>query len=662
LQQQGKELERKEMGPSRRGWAFLLLALSVAALLRFWQLGDAPPGLYRDEAFNGLDALQVLQGEHALFFTANNGREPAYIYLTAVAVALFGRTALAVRLGAAAIGTLTTWLTYRLARSWFGVTAGLFAAWLWAVTLWPVHLSRIGLRPILLPPLLALTFWLGTRAYRRQQRRWWVGAGIAYGLTFYTYLAARFTPILLLFLFSYLFLSGSQRRKRLWPGVLWFLVSVGVTMLPVLVLLWQDPSLLLGRAGQVSILNETVNGGDLWGTLLRHIGRGLGLFLWRGDTIVRHNPPGRPVFDLFMALPFLVGLLWSLRHWRRPPALALLLWQAIMLGPTILAEDAPHFLRAVGLLPAAVMLPALGLSKVWEWPKLAGALRRGLVVFLALGTLIMTIANYATYVNRPETFYLFEGAARALAEEVNQEPPDTHTYVDRRYWEGWPSIPFLVDPERAVTYFTPEAGVADRAALPLALYAWPHGSLAFLPEAVPVPSLLSVQPGPLARGDLESDPYLLFVRYLATQPPRVEQPIARFGKTGSEQAIWLLDGIVTQPAPDRLQIDLYWQTGGPPGTPLAAFVHLLDEQGLVGQSDGPLAQGYWPAAEWRPEVIIHERRYIDLDSAFEPSHQNIFVGIYDAQTRTRLPVYNASGDMVGDTWPLQATPAAQRKR
>ena len=43
----------------------LLLALSVAAVLRFWQLDQVPPGLYRDEAFNGLDALKVLAGEHA---------------------------------------------------------------------------------------------------------------------------------------------------------------------------------------------------------------------------------------------------------------------------------------------------------------------------------------------------------------------------------------------------------------------------------------------------------------------------------------------------------------------------------------------------------------------------------------------------------------------
>jgi predicted membrane-bound mannosyltransferase len=93
------------------GWAIILLALITAATLRFWQLGDIPPGLYRDEAFNGLDALDVINGEwdeqSPFYFSANNGREPLYIYLTSLSVRIFGNTTFAVRLAAAVVGTLT---------------------------------------------------------------------------------------------------------------------------------------------------------------------------------------------------------------------------------------------------------------------------------------------------------------------------------------------------------------------------------------------------------------------------------------------------------------------------------------------------------------------------------------------------------------------------
>src|SRR5690606_19105670 len=147
----------------------------------FTALDVAPPGLYRDEASNGLDALGVLRGEHAVYFTANNGREPAYIYLTALAISLLGPTVVAVRLAAAVVGALGAIPVYLLGRAWFGPVAALFAAWLWAVTLWPMHLGRIGLRAGLLPPLLALVFWLGTLAYRRRQPVLWLAAGAAYG-------------------------------------------------------------------------------------------------------------------------------------------------------------------------------------------------------------------------------------------------------------------------------------------------------------------------------------------------------------------------------------------------------------------------------------------------------------------------------------------------
>ena len=135
----------------------LLLVVGLAAGLRLYRLGEWPPGPYRDEAYNGLDALGVLRGDLALFFPANNGREPLFIYLVALSLALFGPTTFALRLPAALVGALATLPVYWLGRDWFGRAAGLFAAILWAVTFWPVHLGRIGLRAgLTLPDLLAL--------------------------------------------------------------------------------------------------------------------------------------------------------------------------------------------------------------------------------------------------------------------------------------------------------------------------------------------------------------------------------------------------------------------------------------------------------------------------------------------------------------------------
>ncbi len=637
----------------------MLIALATAAALRLFALETAPPGLYRDEARNGLDALDVLQGNHAVYFAANNGREPSYIYLTALAVSLLGRTVLAVRISAALAGTLTTIPVYLLGRSWFGPRVAFFAAWLWAVTLWPVHLSRIGLRAILLPPLLALTFWTATLAYRRRSAALWLLSGAIYGLSFYTYLAVRFTPLLLLLLLSYLLLKQPGQAKRLLRALGFFALGAGVVAAPLAFAALADPQLVLGRAGQVSIFNPQVSGGAPLTVLLQQAGRALGLFLWRGDDIVRHNPAGRPLFDLLMAGPMLIGLLWCLRRWRRAPYAVLLLWILVMLGPTVLAQDAPHFLRAVGILPAALFLPALGLSKIWEWPKLADALRRGLVLLLLLGTLIVTITDYVDYARQPRTAYLFETAAVELAQQVKADLPATAVYVDRRFREGWPAIPFLIAQEEAVVWYASSEGTGPLSPGPsraVALYAWPYEDLSFIPRALSPPVLVAIESGSLARGDLEAEAYPLYVRYaaqvFAAPPAQVPAVQALFGGQ-----VALHSAAARLGAGGQLRVDLEWSVQEAlSGAPLAVFVH-VSEPGAVGgpplaQSDAPLAEGYWPLTMWRPGQVVHQQHVIDLQETFDSSTHQIIVGLYDAVTDVRLPASTPQGQPLGDSWRL----------
>jgi len=97
---------------------FLTLAVVI---LRFHRLSELPPGLYFDAGANGLDALQVLQGEHRIFFPdKSNGREWLGIYLVALAVSIFGRTELAVRLPTAVCSAGTVFAVFWLGRLLFG--------------------------------------------------------------------------------------------------------------------------------------------------------------------------------------------------------------------------------------------------------------------------------------------------------------------------------------------------------------------------------------------------------------------------------------------------------------------------------------------------------------------------------------------------------------
>src|SRR5258706_2594838 len=86
-------------------WTVLLAVVALGGALRFYQVGTTPPGLYQDEAYNGLDALDILAGSHPIYFPANNGREPLFIYLEAAGVAVFWPTPPALRFSAALVRT-----------------------------------------------------------------------------------------------------------------------------------------------------------------------------------------------------------------------------------------------------------------------------------------------------------------------------------------------------------------------------------------------------------------------------------------------------------------------------------------------------------------------------------------------------------------------------
>lgn len=654
VQRSSPHQDRLPIGPSHLGWVFLLLALLTAAALRFWHLGAAPPGLYRDEAYNGLDALGVLQGEHALFFSANNGREPAYIYLTALSVALLGRTALAIRLAAAIAGVLTTWITYHLATTWFNQRVGLLAAWLWAITLWPVHLSRIGLRAILLVPLLAAAAWLGALAYRRRQPRLWFLAGLLYGASFYTYLAVRLTPLLLLLFLLYLLLTSGKTvwRDKLWPGAGWFAAGAAIIAAPLVWLAVKDPALILGRIGQVSILDPAVNGGDLWGALWTHTWQGIGLCCWQGDTILRHNPAGRPVFDGFMLIPFALGLVWCLRRWRQPAAAALLLWWGVMSGPTILAEDTPHFLRAVGILPALLIFPAIGLAQLSQWsrlPRWGGAL---LVAALLAGSLALTVRDYVAYAQQPDTAYLFESGARDLAEQINADHDSQAIYIEDRFLENWPSVRFLLHPAQPVTVFSASHGLPPLTQGQATIFVWPHQSLAFVRQALPPPALVSAVTGSLGRGDLEPAAYPLFVRFQREPAPALP-PLARFG-----EHVALHQAAIAPLDTHRLRVNLVWSTTAAIPESLVSFVHVRPKHasaadGLVGQNDQPPAQGHWPTPWWQPGLYVADQHLLTLREPYDPARHEILIGLYVADTVTRLPVFFPDGLPAGDSWLLK---------
>jgi 4-amino-4-deoxy-L-arabinose transferase-like glycosyltransferase len=686
-----------------RAWQGRLIVLAVLLLgagLRLWRPGLVPPGLYHDEAENGLDALNVLAGDHPLYFEANNGREPLFIYLVSLSVALLGRSPLAIRLPSFFVGFLTLTAAYDMARTLWGRRAGTLTLAILTVTLWHVHLSRVGFRAVLLPLFTALYFSQVTRALRgaahpRRQASsstllddrgrshtprsiafWpqgaahWATAGVLYGASWYTYNAARFTPLALAAVLAYGLLMHRGTIRRVWTGIALTGLIALLVLLPLGLFTLAHPDVVLARSGQVSIFSADINRGQFWRTLGEHTLATLGMFAVRGDRIWRHNLAWRPIWDPAIGLAFTVGVGVALAHFRRDAALATaLLWTAVMALPTLLAEDAPHFLRGVGVLPTAALLPALGIDWISKQVgvRYSAVARATPLLFVVIG-LGSTVHDYfVRYPSEPLAHHWFEAGPARLAGQINTRigsgwdgaqmlrgTPQSqgHIVIDRELWEGRAALPFLV-PATGIE-LAPASGPVP---FNTTFIVWPYRdwSSEILP-LLPRPAYLQVRRGPEAQGDLDPSPYSIATLITAAEIPAVPPPAATF-----EGDIILRAALVQPCAPSftvlcpspRLAeppgnrarsgvlVHLWWETTEPLRGNYTVFVHYLRDGTRIGQHDGEPGFGHLVTSFWQPGDLV-----LDLHPVLgvQPRAQDdtLLVGLYDPATGEGVQVVSSA--------------------
>jgi hypothetical protein len=344
--------------PTRRGRLIEALAaaaiLLAAAALRLVGLDHLPPGLFQDEAVNGVNALTILAGHPRIYY---GEREPLFMYLAAFTTLLVGSSPFALRLAAAFAGILGVAGGGLLARQLYDRRIGLLTAVGLGASLWLTTISRIGLRAITLPAVESLGLALLWRAARTGRMRDYAIAGAVLGLALYTYLAARFLPVALV---VFIGLALLLDRRWLLPRFRGFVVAGVVAVavcLPLGIYALHRPDMLFGRPEQVAL----PGGAAFWPAFRSAVERTLGMLLIHGDENWRQNYSGAPVFDMINGGVFLLGL--AVVIWRRRITdLFLLVLALTMLAPSMLSIDSPHYLRTAGAAPAIYTIWAIGVN------------------------------------------------------------------------------------------------------------------------------------------------------------------------------------------------------------------------------------------------------------------------------------------------------------
>ena len=427
--------------------------LLLACVLRLQRLDQLPPGVFVDEGANGLDALKVLQGQHALFFPENLGREGLIMYADALAIALLGRTITAIRLPSAlaSVGTVLAvfWLGQvlfdeRRAKdalpTWRGLFVGATAAGTLAVSLGHTVMARNGWGATFLPLLLALGIGFLWSGMKLGSRRRLILAGIFTGLVFYTYLASRFTPLLLLALgLSFLWpavVRPSNIRGYL-PLAALYLVVAGLVALPLFIDISLHPEYLGTRLNHLLIFDPAVSGGNPLGALVRNLLSHIGVWGFAGDPNWRQNYDSRPLLNLPEALFFWIGLLVALFRWHRPEYRLLPIWVGVFMLPAVLALEAPaNTKRLIGTVPTVYLCIGVGLWYVFDllarrlpgradgkraaWPYSAAA---AVALIMVLGQGIVSHWTYfGPWAAHPEVYETYRGEWTDLVRLINDSP------------------------------------------------------------------------------------------------------------------------------------------------------------------------------------------------------------------------------------------------
>ncbi|MXZ21246.1 MAG: glycosyltransferase family 39 protein [Caldilineaceae bacterium SB0665_bin_25] len=439
----------------------ILLALTLAvAVLRLQRITEFPQGIQSDEGPDGVYALQVLEGEHAVFFPeAASGREWMGVYTIALTTSFLGRTLLAFRLPTALAGAGTVFVLFWLGRllfgrdetgretPWRGVFIGGAGAGLLAVSLGQTIIGRASLRANYLPLFLGLCFallWWGW-SKTGQERSWRriALAGVCAGLLPYTYIPSRFTPFLfLLFGLSFLWPLRDVTRKRLKAELPWaaiFIGAAGLVAAPILIYFALHPEHFFIRSREVWVLNESQ--GTALGAFLYNVWEHLLAFGFQGDLRERYNFAGRPMLNPWEAFFFWLGVGMALWRWQRQPAYRLLLlWLAVLLVPAMLARDVglgPNTLRMIGTAPAVYLLIGAGMWETyrllkdrWGRPRIFGedwtrvSIALGVVVCVVV--LLQGVNTYRTYFQKwavTSEFYLaYHGEWADAAQVLNAQP------------------------------------------------------------------------------------------------------------------------------------------------------------------------------------------------------------------------------------------------
>jgi hypothetical protein len=455
-------------------------------------------------------------------------------------------------------------------------------------------------------------------------------------------------------------LRDRQRIGRYLGSLIVLLVAMAIVSLPLVNYFWTHPHDFTGHVAEVSILNSPAQ------SLAQNVLLVLGMFNWRGDLAWSRNLSGRPVFDPLMGIFFIIGVLLLTRDaiWHSEPfgkggvACFTLFWIGVMLLPTLLAADAPSFSRAIGVLPAVYIPPALALLTIGRWisawglrPPTKRILKIAVIMTVVLISGTWTVYDYfVTFAREPNMAYDYDQDKVDAAQYVRQAVAEGHRVYLSPFLANHPTVRVLTA-DLALASFDGHQGLvlppADegRKAVYVFMAAWePESAIAFGQG-------LGDLANPKTMDDAWGRSLVTVYEIDAANLPQSTDPVAALKGLGYQpqpvadglfaNGIELLGYVLDRPlSPGQtVTLTLFWRARQRVPYDYTMFVHVVDAADQRwGQHDKPPLGGSYPTNIWKVNEVIVDHYKLTIDSDAPSSNRRILIGLYLPQTGARAPL------------------------
>lgn len=304
---------------TRREWTFRItpwtvLVAAVSAIIiffRVYQIQQIPAEPFSDHAEKILDIFDITQGETAIYFERNTGREAFQMYLTLLVSWIFGTglSFLSLKIGTVICGLATLPFVYVLGKEIGGRRVALLALFITGIAYWPNVISRVGLRFPLYPLFVAPTLLYLIRGLRRESRNDFILAGVFLGLGLHGYSPFRIMPVVILAGVGLYLLHTASKGKRaqvlVWLSTL--IIASVLVFLPLFRYAVENPAAFSYRTMTRLEPNDQTMEEPVWQVLLLNLWNAVRMFNWDDGEIWVHSVTHRPALDVVSAALFLIG-------------------------------------------------------------------------------------------------------------------------------------------------------------------------------------------------------------------------------------------------------------------------------------------------------------------------------------------------------------------